>query len=214
MDKDLSDYRKTYQKNALSEKNSPASPLELFSSWFEAVEENKGVEEINAMTLTTLGLDGFPKARVVLLKSYDSKGFVFYTNYTSDKGKALDDNNKACISFFWPPLERQVIIKGIVKKVSESQSISYFNSRPRGSQLGAWVSDQSSVISSRDVLEEELSVLEKKYKGREIPKPHFWGGYILQPVEFEFWQGRPNRLHDRIRYSKNGKNWKIQRLAP
>ncbi|MBQ4819225.1 pyridoxamine 5'-phosphate oxidase [Aquimarina sp. MMG016] len=215
MNRDLKDYRKSYEKHYLEEKDLPDSPFELFSNWFKQVEEAGGIDETNAMTVTTSGLDGFPKSRIVLLKHFDNKGFVFYTNYTSEKGKAISNDNKVCISFFWPNLERQVIIKGIAEKISNQQSTVYFQSRPRGSQLGAWASDQSEAITSREVLEGKLNELEEQFKNKEIPKPNFWGGYCVKPVELEFWQGRPNRLHDRIRYSNNSKeDWKIERLSP
>ncbi|MHA7057174.1 pyridoxamine 5'-phosphate oxidase [Aquimarina sp. M1] len=214
MNRDLTGYRKSYDKKALEENNLPKSPFSLFSNWFKEVEQEGGVEEANAMTLTTFGLDGFPKARIVLLKQFDENGFVFFTNYDSEKGKAISNNNKVCISFFWPNLERQVIVKGVVSKISKQHSEAYFQSRPRGSQLGAWASDQSTVIDSRDILEDKLVSLEKKFKNKEIPKPDFWGGFCIVPIEFEFWQGRPNRLHDRIRYTSLNSIWKSDRLAP
>ncbi|WP_299600911.1 pyridoxamine 5'-phosphate oxidase [uncultured Aquimarina sp.] len=216
MNRDLTDYRKSYDKKTLEEDTLEKSPFVLFSTWFKEVEEAGGVEEANAMTITTNGLDGFPKARIVLLKHYDEKGFVFYTNYESEKGKAIAANNKVCISFFWPNLERQVIIKGEVAKISNEKSNEYFQSRPRGSQLGAWASAQSDVISNREVLEKTLAALEEKYKDTIIPKPDFWGGYCIKPFSFEFWQGRPNRLHDRIRFESEDNNdeWKIERLSP
>lgn len=214
MNRDLTTYRKSYEKSFLVEENLPDSPFKLFSDWFAAVEEAGGVEETNAMTITTIGLDGFPKARIVLLKHFDENGFVFYTNYSSEKGKAITNNNKVCISFFWPNLERQVIVKGIAQKIEEEESARYFLSRPRGSQLGALASDQSEVIKSRETLEKRLQSLEKEYKDKEIPKPKSWGGYCIMPIEFEFWQGRANRLHDRIRFSNQKKNWDIERLSP
>jgi len=215
MNRDLTNYRKSYDKKALEENQIPKSPFQLFSDWFKEVEEAGGVEETNAMTLTTLGLDSFPKGRIVLLKHFDTDGFVFYTNYESEKGKAIANNNNVCISFFWPNLERQVIIKGTANKISKDKSVNYFQSRPKGSQLGAWASDQSTSIDSREVLENKLISLEKKFENTAIPKPDFWGGYCIKPIEFEFWQGRPNRLHDRMRYSLNKEQkWDVDRLSP
>ncbi len=214
MNRDLTNYRKSYEKSNLDEKNLPDSPIQLFSEWFLEVEKSGGVEEANAMTISTIGVDGFPKGRIVLLKHYDENGFVFYSNYTSEKGKAMADNNRVCASFFWPNLERQVIIKGIVEKIDEEKSTTYFKSRPIGSQLGAWASNQSEPIQSREVLETKLASLKEKYNEKNIPKPPFWGGYCIKPVEFEFWQGRANRLHDRIRYKENELKWNIDRLSP
>jgi pyridoxamine 5'-phosphate oxidase len=212
---DLSNYRKSYEKNELLETNIPEDPINLFNKWFHEVEEFGGVEEVNAMTVSTHGLDGFPKSRVVLLKQFTYEGFIFYTNYTSEKGRAIAQNPNVCLSFFWPSLERQVIIKGIAEKISENLSDGYFESRPTGSKLGAIVSNQSSVISSRIDLEDGLKQLEKDFEGKEILRPEFWGGYIIRPVEVEFWQGRPNRLHDRIRYQlQENYFWKIDRLSP
>ena len=188
--------------------------MELFQKWFYEVEASEGVDEPNAMTVSTIGLDGFPKNRVVLLKKYTYEGFIFYSNYASEKGKAIEKNPNVCISFFWPNLERQIIIKGKTERIAENLSDGYFESRPEGSKLGAIVSEQSSVISSREVLEEKLSALEKAYEGKEIERPEWWGGYIVKPVSMEFWQGRANRLHDRIRYSLEDIDWKIERLAP
>lgn len=213
--KDLSNYRKNYQRSELLENKVPDNPMQLFQTWFYEVEEEDGVDEANAMTVATQGLDGFPKSRVVLLKRFNEEGFIFYTNYTSEKGKAIEANPKVCLSFFWPVLERQVIIKGEAEKIAPNLSDGYFESRPRGSQLGAWVSDQSSVVSSREELEEELRKLETVYSSKEIPRPGHWGGYLVRPVSVEFWQGRPNRLHDRVRYTlQEDWNWKIERLAP
>ncbi|WP_062057634.1 pyridoxamine 5'-phosphate oxidase [Aquimarina longa] len=214
MNRDLTAYRKSYEKSFLEEEDLPESPVVLFSDWFKQVEAAGGVEEANAMTITTTGLDGYPKARIVLLKHFDEKGFVFYTNYDSEKGKAIAHNNKVCISFFWPNLERQVIIKGIALKIEEEISLRYFLSRPRGSQLGALASDQSNVIKSREYLEKRLKSLESEYKDKEIPKPQSWGGYCIEPIEFEFWQGRANRLHDRIRFSNQKGSWIKERLSP
>lgn len=215
MQKDLSGYRKSYEKSALLEDRISNNPMQLFQTWFYEVEESNGIDEPNAMTVSTIGLDGFPKSRVVLLKKYTHEGFIFYTNYNSEKGKAIEENPKVCISFFWPNLERQVIIKGNAGKLAENLSDGYFESRPDGSKLGALVSDQSKVIASREVLERKLRELEKEYADKEISRPEHWGGYLVKPVSIEFWQGRPNRLHDRIRYSlTNGVDWKMERLAP
>lgn len=215
MQKDLGNYRKNYEKSALTEATISDNPMELFQKWFYEVEASSGVDEPNAMSVATLGLDGYPKTRVVLLKQFTYEGFIFYTNYESEKGKAIAHDPKVCLSFFWPNMERQVIIKGEAEKVAENLSDGYFESRPEGSKLGAIVSAQSSVIPSREVLEDKLKQLEKEYQNREIERPSFWGGYLVRPSTIEFWQGRPNRLHDRIRYSLEADyNWKIERLAP
>ena len=213
MNSDLTNYRKSYTQNELLESNTPNNPLELFEQWFKEVELEGGVEEPNAMSVTSIGLDGFPKTRIVLLKKYNAKGFVFYTNFNSEKGKAIVKNPKVCLSFFWPNLERQVIIKGIATKESEKESTAYFNSRPVGSQIGAWVSPQSEIIDSRGVLTQKEKELEMQFKNKKIPKPPHWGGFVVEPESIEFWQGRPNRLHDRIIYT-NPNNWTKKRLAP
>lgn len=215
MEKDLSNYRKSYEKGELLLDNVPDNPIELFRNWFVEVDNHFDVDETNAMTISTLGLDGYPKSRVVLLKKYTYEGFIFYTNYNSEKGKAIQANPNVCLSFFWHAAERQVIIKGNAEKIAENLSDGYFESRPRGSQLGAIVSNQSEVVANRNVLEDKLKVLEVQYKGREIERPEYWGGYIVKPIEIEFWQGRPNRLHDRIRYQlQQDYDWKIERLSP
>lgn len=215
MQQDLSDYRKSYHKSALTEDTVRDNPLEQFQKWFYEVEATDGLEEPNAMTLSTMGLDGYPKNRVVLMKRYTFEGFVFYTNYNSEKGKAIDANPSVSLSFFWPNLERQVVIKGRAEKVAENLSDGYFESRPKGSQLGAVVSPQSEVIPSREMLESELAKLETHYENEEVKRPDHWGGYLVRPVSIEFWQGRPNRLHDRIRYTlQESLDWKIERLAP
>ncbi|MUV04944.1 pyridoxamine 5'-phosphate oxidase [Flavobacterium rakeshii] len=212
---DLSNYRRSYEKGELTEQNLPEDPISLFKKWFHEVEDFGAVAEVNAMTVSTIGKDGFPKARVVLLKQFTYEGFIFYTNYNSEKGKAIEANPNVCLSFFWHELERQVIIKGVAEKVSENISDGYFESRPEGSRLGAIVSPQSEVIPSRDFLENKLHDLENEYKGKEIPRPKNWGGFIVKPVEVEFWQGRPNRLHDRIRYKlQDDFSWLTDRLAP
>ena len=215
MNKDLSDYRKSYEKKELLEANCPENPIELFQEWFLSADQTDNVDESNAMTLSTIGTDGFPKSRVVLLKKFTWEGFIFYTNYNSEKGKAIANNNNVCLSFFWPSLEQQIIIKGKAEKIAENLSDGYFESRPDGSKLGAWASNQSSVISSREELDQNLKSFETKYKNQEIPRPDHWGGFIVKPESIEFWQGRPNRMHDRIRYTlQKDFNWKMERLAP
>lgn len=213
--KDLSNYRKSYEKSELLENQIPDDPINLFHKWFYEAEELNAADEVNAMTVSTIGLDGFPKSRVVLLKKFNEEGFIFYTNYNSEKGKAILNNPNICLSFFWPTVERQIIIKGIAEKTAANISDNYFASRPDGSKLGAIVSPQSDVIPDRTFLENNLKQLEKDFEGKEIPRPAHWGGFIVRPVEVEFWQGRPNRLHDRIRYKlQEDYNWKIERLSP
>jgi pyridoxamine 5'-phosphate oxidase len=215
MEKDLSYYRKVYKKDALLETSLPEAPMELFKKWFHEVEEAGGVDEANVMNVATIGLDGFPKNRIVLLKRFTWEGFIFYTNYNSEKGKAILKNPHVCLSFFWHNLERQVIIKGVAEKLPENLSDGYFESRPDGSKLGAWASNQSEVIPSREQLDCNLFRLEEKFKNKEIPRPQHWGGYLIKPTSIEFWQGRPNRMHDRIRYQlQENYEWKIERLAP
>lgn len=215
MDNDLSNYRKSYEKGALLKSSVPENPMELFQKWFYQVDNNDSIDEANAMTVSTIGLDGFPKGRVVLLKKYTYEGFIFYTNYDSEKGKAISANPNVCLSFFWHAAEKQIIIKGTAERIVENLSDGYFESRPRGSQMGAVVSNQSDVVKNRKELEDKLKDLEKEFDGKEIPRPKYWGGFIVKPVEMEFWQGRANRLHDRIRYKlQEDYNWQIDRLAP
>ena len=211
---DLSNYRKTYEKRELLESDVPENPMQLFQTWFYEADEADSVEEANAMSVATIGLDGFPKTRVVLLKEYTYEGFIFYTNNESEKGRAIAANPHLCLSFFWPSLERQIIIKGIAERVEALTSDNYFHSRPVGSQLGAVVSRQSEVVT-RAHLEEELKRLEGLYEGKEIPRPDYWGGFLVRPVSMEFWQGRPNRLHDRLRYRLTDEyDWILERMAP
>jgi len=214
MNRDLHDYRESYEKGALLIENTDQDPMVQFATWFKEVEAAGGVKEPNAMTIATLGKDGFVKSRIVLLKEYDQEGFVFYTNYNSEKGQSIDNHNQVGVSFFWPNLERQVIIKGIISKVASDRSDAYFNARPKGSQLGALVSDQSAVITDRSVLEEKMILLKAKYENDTVPRPKHWGGYIVKPVSIEFWQGRPSRLHDRIQYRLEDNKWIKERLAP
>ena len=213
--KDLSDYRKSYEKQELLESNCPENPMELFQTWFKKADDSDTVAETNAMNIATIGSDGFPKNRIVLLKKITWEGFIFYTNYTSEKGKAIANNNNICLSFFWQALEQQIIIKGKAEKLSENLSDGYFESRPDGSKLGAWASNQSTVVDSRDELEKNLKMFERNFENKEIPRPEHWGGYITKPVSIEFWQGRPNRMHDRLRYTlQKDFSWKLERLAP
>tara|TARA_B100000963_G_scaffold17560_1_gene13452 strand:+ start:4866 stop:5513 length:648 start_codon:yes stop_codon:yes gene_type:complete len=212
--KDIGHLRKSYDKSKLSLADVNFQPMEFFKLWFDDALNNKNIEEANAMTLTTLGLDNFPKGRVVLLKFFTEEGFIFYTNYKSEKGLSIDYHSKVGLSFFWPPLERQVIIKGEIEKISSEDSDNYFSSRPRGSQISALVSKQSKVIKSREILEEKMDLMEKKYITKEIKRPKNWGGYLVKPKSVEFWQGRANRLHDRILCILVKNSWDIKRLSP
>ena len=213
-EKDLGDLRKSYTKNELKAADIADDPMAFFGSWFNEAEHHPEIDEANAMTLATLGLDDYPKARVVLLKAINENGFVFYTNYQSEKGLSIAHHAKVGLSFFWPALERQVIIKGTAEQLSPEVSNAYFNSRPKGSQLGALVSEQSKVITDRSILEAKLEALEIEYQDKSVDRPEHWGGYVVVPKCIEFWQGRPNRLHDRIRCQWQGSFWNIERLAP
>jgi pyridoxamine 5'-phosphate oxidase len=205
--------RTDYSLLELDEKQVNKNPLVQFSTWFEQA-VRAGLEEVNAMTLATVGANGTPNARIVLLKDLEDNGFIFYTNYDSNKGRELAANPNASLVFFWPALQRQVRINGLVEKVSTETAENYFQSRPIGSQFGAWASPQSQVIADRKVLEQNLQSVVEKYKDQTIPKPSHWGGYKVIPTSIEFWQGRASRLHDRILYTKVGEEWKIERLAP
>lgn len=211
---DLSDKRKVYQKKELLENQIPENPIELFRTWYSEA-ENEESGEANAMTVSTVGADMQPINRVVLLKKYTWEGFIFYTNYQSQKGKAIAQNPKIGLSFHWVKTERQVIINGVAEFLAENLSDGYFESRPRGSQLGAVASDQSQPVASREVLDKKLTDLEKQFEGKEILRPKHWGGYLVRPTVIEFWQGRPNRMHDRIRYTLQADfDWKIERIQP
>lgn len=210
----LHDKRKIYEKSQLIESEIKENPIEQFRDWFLDASSNPTVSEANAMAISTLEDDGCPRTRMVLLKEYTYEGFVFYTNYDSRKGKSIEKTHKACLHFFWPGLERQIIIKADLEKIAENLSDGYFHSRPKGSQLGAAVSPQSEVIPNREFLEIKLKQLEEKFGNSEVPRPENWGGYIAKPYEIEFWQGRPNRLHDRIIYTLKDLDWEISRLAP
>lgn len=214
MEKDLGEYRKSYEKGELLLEQTPHNPIDLFQEWFEDVDMHFETTEANAMSISTIGKDGFPKTRIVLLKKYTKDGFIFYTNYKSEKGRAIKENPNVCLSFFWEGAERQVIIKGIVSKITEEESDAYFNLRPIGSQLGAIASHQSETIASRELLEENLRTTVKAYENKPISRPKVWGGYIVKPVSVEYWQGRPNRLHDRILYELHDNKWIKNRLQP
>ena len=210
--KDLSDFRISYDKSSLIENHLPKEPIKLFQIWFEELCNSNSVLEPNAMTLSTVGNENKPRNRVVLLKKFSEKGFVFYTNYKSKKGIDINNNPNVSVSFFWPSFERQVIIEGICSKITNKESDKYFYSRPIDSQIGAIISDQSSEIPNRDYIENKFDSF--KSDNNEILRPLNWGGYIINPINIEFWQGRKNRLHDRILYFKNNTSWLFKRLSP
>ncbi|PTN09224.1 pyridoxamine 5'-phosphate oxidase [Mangrovibacterium marinum] len=207
----LRDIRKNYRHDFLDESKLTGHPLQLFQRWLDEAIQHE--EEPTAMTLSTV-VDGQPDSRIVLLKQADEAGLVFFTNYHSHKGAQLEQNNQVAVNFFWPRLERQVRVKGRVEKLPDSRSAEYFKSRPRDSQLGAWASPQSREISSREELDERFAQFDKHFENLEIEKPPHWGGYLVKPAVVEFWQGRPNRLHDRFCYKLEAKQWTVQRLAP
>jgi pyridoxamine 5'-phosphate oxidase len=214
MSSTIADIRKDYKLRSLLEKDVEANAIRQFDKWWQEAIHSE-IDEVNAMTLATASADGIPAARIVLLKGYDERGFVFFTNYDSFKGLQLAENPRACLVFFWKELERQVRITGLVEKVSAEESDTYFNSRPEGSRIGAWASPQSQVIESREWLEEREKTLVKDFTGKPLSRPAHWGGYRVKPINIEFWQGRPSRLHDRIQYNLQGDNsWTIERLAP
>ncbi|MGC8712882.1 MAG: pyridoxamine 5'-phosphate oxidase [Leptodesmis sp.] len=209
----IADLRLTYTRAQLTEADVDPDPMRQFQLWFEQALAAE-ILEPNAMTLATATKDGTPSARIVLLKGVSDRGFVFFTNYESHKGQELAENPQAALVFLWKALERQVRIEGTVEKVSDAETVAYFHSRPRESQLGAWVSNQSQVIANREVLEQRLAELSQQYQDQEIPRPPHWGGYCVIPHTIEFWQGRPSRLHDRLRYRLDNCHWIIERLAP
>lgn len=210
----IRDLRQDYKSSFLLEKEVDTDPFKQFSKWFDNAISAK-VLEPNAMTLATASKEGLPSARIVLLKDFNEYGFTFYTNFNSYKAQQLEKNPLAALIFFWGDLERQIRIEGVVEKINSTEAEGYFQSRPKGSQLGAWVSPQSEVIPDRSFLEKTLEELSEKYKNKEVPKPEHWGGYRVIPNAIEFWQGRSNRLHDRLLYTQNkDKSWKLIRLAP
>lgn len=214
MNTSIAALRKEYSSQTLLEHDVAANPVEQFSRWWEQAAASE-IDEPNAMTLATASVDGMPSARIVLLKGFDENGFVFFTNYTSYKAMQLNENPKACLVFFWKELERQVRIVGLVKKLASEQSSEYYSTRPLGSRIGAWASPQSQVIESRQWLDAQYSKTSAELNDKEIERPPFWGGYVVQPVIIEFWQGRSSRLHDRIQYTLEESGlWKIDRLAP
>lgn len=210
---DLAEIRREYVRPELRKEDLDADPIVQFRRWLEDALATDKLEP-TAMVLATVGEDGQPSARVVLLKGCDERGFVFYTNYDSRKGRELASHPKAALTFFWPVLERQVRIEGTVEKTGRAESEAYFQSRPPGSRLGAWASRQSEVLASREDLEEAVREATERFEGGDVPLPDFWGGYLLCPTAIEFWQGRQSRLHDRFRYVRGEGGWTIQRLAP
>lgn len=214
MDKPISSIRVDYVLRGLNEAEIHADPLHQFDIWFDAAVK-ADLREPNGMTLATIGPDGQPSARIVLLRGYDARGFCFYTNYMSRKGREMESNPRAALCFWWAQLERQVRIEGVVSRMNADESDAYFASRPRASQLGAWASNQSDVIPDRHFLEQKLDAVQQRFAGQPAPRPEQWGGYRLSPTTIEFWQGRPSRLHDRLLYTKcDGDSWTVQRLSP
>jgi pyridoxamine 5'-phosphate oxidase len=211
---ELTGLRHEYDAHGLRRADLHSDPLKQFGAWFAAALA-ADIRDVNAMTLATATPDGKPSARIVLLKGFDERGFAFFTNYDSEKGRQLETNPHAALAFYWVKLERQVRISGPVEKTSREDSAAYFHSRPPGSRLGAWASKQSEVIDSRQILDARLEQMVERFEGGEIPLPPHWGGYRVKPDQIEFWQGRPNRLHDRFRYSRRADGtWQIDRLAP
>lgn len=198
---------------SLDESMAHTDAIKQFETWFLQSVDGKA-NEPNAFVLSTVGKDLRPSARVVLLRDFNESGFIFYTNYNSRKSREIEQNAFACMTFFWPELERQVRVEGKLMKQDAAGSDDYFNSRPRSSQLGAWASPQSEALPSRSVLDTALSEVEKRFEGQPVPRPEWWGGFVLQPDKIEFWQGRPSRLHDRLLYVREGFEWKVKRLAP
>jgi pyridoxamine 5'-phosphate oxidase len=209
----IADIRVDYQLKSLAESEVAKNPFDQFSIWWEEAVQS-AIVEVNAMALSTVSPEGRPSSRIVLLKGYNEEGFVFFTNYTSDKGKQIAENQNVSLLFFWKELERQVRIEGTASKIAANESDAYFNSRPVGSRLGAWASPQSQKIVDREILNKELEKVTAQFQEQEIPRPPHWGGYRVHPTRIEFWQGRSSRLHDRILYEQVDQQWQISRLAP
>ena len=211
---DLSNFRKSYEKGVISDDFKNFSPFFIFEKWFQEAKDDKCIIEPNAMTLSTVSSAVYPKSRIVLLKKFNLKGFIFFTNYNSSKGKSISNNNNVCLNFYWPSLEKQIIIRGKANKISEKESDNYFNSRPYGSQIGAIVSNQSEIIDSREFIERKFKEINEYHIKIKPKRPENWGGYLVKPNLFEFWQGRKNRLHDRLEFIFDGSVWNSNRLSP
>ncbi|WP_185876806.1 pyridoxamine 5'-phosphate oxidase [Blattabacterium cuenoti] len=215
---DLSNYRKNYYNDSLLESLVPKEPFQLFHDWFQQEKlfhKTNNDYEINAMSISTIGKDGGPETRIVLLKEYSEKGFIFYTNYYSFKGKSIQNFPKVCISFYWKNTERQIIVKGVASKIRKEKSDKYFKKRPKGNQVGCWASKQSSPLPSKKYMLKQYEKWDNFFKRKTISRPFYWGGYIIKPYNMEFWQGQPNRLHDRLIYNLDKeKNWILYRLSP
>jgi pyridoxamine 5'-phosphate oxidase len=206
--------RKTYERSALTESTIDANPIVQLQRWLDEAYADDAIHEANAMCVATVDREGQPSARIVLLRGLDDRGLTFYTSYFSRKGRELHDNPRTAAVFYWPALERQVRVEGTVGQLSDDESDAYFESRPRGHRLSAWASEQSERVESRTVLDERLAHFDERFGEDEVPRPHSWGGYLIAPSRVEFWQGRPNRMHDRLEYVREGRAWAIHRLQP
>lgn len=210
----LESSRHPYDGGELDAANVQADPIAQLKAWIDTAYATPGVLEANAMCIATVGADGQPSARMVLLRGLDARGLIFYTSYDSRKGHEIAVNSQVAVTFYWPALHRQVRVQGTAAKLSEDESDGYFDSRPRGHQLGAWASEQSEPVDSRTTLVERMEHFQQRFEGEGVPRPHSWGGYLIMPFRFEFWQGRDNRMHDRIEYERSGRAWTIRRLQP